>query len=309
MSPNIVEKTCLLHPGKGFEYCSGEILSFYQHDDCISGTFLTPFGKLAFKSNNTSLRDRLLIGFTLEFYNGFCYTNKSGSLTITEGKYGHSKLSLNLSEFKNSLNSSEFLYVCKIYGFYTISDVLFLKSRVLFPYVKNTLLIRFDESLFPFSSGDDFIGLLIKVRGTFNKSFFLPSKVTVLSKDHFFYFFDQLCNGQFEFLSYFLFLIEEFELILNKSIKKFHSLLFQTFSNVTKNHLFMLEQILYDKFYCSTSSFPLLLFEPPEFVDMYYCNMFDKCKLLLSNLNNPSIQLFLQLLKGGYPSYASYYLS
>ena len=309
MSPSIVNNTCLLQPGKGFEYCSGEILSFRQFTDYISGEFLTPFGKLSFKSYNNSLRDRLLIGFTLEFHNGFCYSNKSGSLVVTEGKYGYSKVSLNLSEFTKSLHSSEAIFICKLCGFYTRSDCLFVQTRIIFPYVRNTLLIRYDSKLFPFSSLDDLIGSIIKVRGVFNKSFFLPSKVNLLPENHFFYALDRLSEGDFEFLSYFLFIFEHFEDILRKYLKLFHSLLFQTFSNVTKNHLFRLEQILYDKFYSSSQFFPRLLLEPPESVETYYDTMLNKCRTLLSNFNeSPSVHLFLNLLKWVYPNYISYYL-
>lgn len=305
MSTPPISVSSHLKPGNSFEYCSGIVLSFYHSNDYVYGTFLTSEGKIFFKSYNPFVRERILCGFRLEFVNGYCYLNKSRHLTVTEGKFGESSLSIDPS-FYSSCQTNIF---CKVTGFYDCSGNLCLSAYSLVPYKKYTFIIRYIPDLFPSNSVSDLVGNILKINGFYNGEVFIPSFVNVLPFSHFLYIFDKLLNGDFELLFHFSFQIEEYFSIIAKYYKKFKDLLFQKFSNISKNNLSTLEQILSEKFFNSDLYSLSKLLEPPSNVDDYYSIMFSKIQqLLVSYSTITNVTDFLTFLKWWYPAYQSIYL-
>ncbi|MHA1201708.1 MAG: hypothetical protein ACTSQ4_04215 [Candidatus Heimdallarchaeaceae archaeon] len=251
-----------LVPGKTIEYIEGEILSIKLSQWGVVGQLRTDFGIYDYKLKEPEMAKRILVGMNLEISNGFCVKSKSNKIVITDGKFGKTNVGIRIDDHYHTEKNIDMLLTGNVKKFDKIGESLEIELALSYP---AQVIRRFSISLQKEEDDIDFtqklensVNKIIRVEMEKNQNNAVCS-IEILSKDHFWYKFEELKDGKLENVTYFSQLIMKQREVIDGYIRTFTDLLFNLGKDLSKTTLISLSNVINSKIYDTEVKFPYTL--------------------------------------------------
>ncbi len=295
------ESNSLLILGKPISFFTGEIISIGIYQWGIVGKIRVDEKEYKYKLKDPELKKQMEIGMDLIVRNGFCIKGEQEEAVVTEGKFGEVEFDINLNRYYSQKELVE--------GGRIITGMLReIQSDV------NEITITIDsigelsESIDIFGPNDALNpqelhpGSIIRVKNvnSVNKIQSIDS-IEVLHKEHFWYKFLMIRDGNLKEISTFLYLFQKKSNLINQHYETFKQLLFNFGSEILKSSLVFLKEVLHEKVFAN-KNYPAQVLISSEQIDQYFEGLFlfIKKKLEKSEMFN-ELDDFIIFLKYVYP--------
>ena len=251
-----------LVPGKTIEYIEGEILSINLSQWGVIGQLRTDFGTYDYKLKEPKMAKRILVGMKLEISNGFCVKSKKNEIIVTDGKFGKTNVGIRIEDYYHTVNNIDKLLTGKVNKFNQIGKSLEIELELSYPTQiirKFSILLQNEENGVNFTQKlEDSTNQIIRVEMEKSQSNAVCS-IEILSKDHFWYKFEELKEGKLENITYFSQLIMKQREVIEEYTRTFTELLFNLGKDLSKTTLISLSNLLNSKIYDAEVKFPYTL--------------------------------------------------
>ncbi|MHA1345362.1 MAG: hypothetical protein ACTSVO_00515 [Candidatus Heimdallarchaeaceae archaeon] len=263
-----------LVPGKTIEYIEGEILSVKLSQWGVIGQLRTDFGTYDYKLKEPEMAKRILTGMKLEISNGFCVKSKSNKIVVTDGKFGKSNVGIRIEDYYLTENNIDRLLTGNVKKLIQVERTLEVELELSYP----PQVIR--KFSIPLQKEIDNLNITQKLENSTNKIIRVEMEnsqgndvcsIEILSKDHFWYKFEELKVGKLENVTYFSQLIRRQRDVIEGYVGTFTELLFNLGKDLSKTTLTSLNNVLNSKFYDAEVKFPYTLLISEEDI-AYYLN-------------------------------------
>ncbi len=259
--PNISVSDKLV-PGKTIEYIEGEILSIKLSQWGVIGQLRTDFGIYDYKLKEPEMAKRILIGMKLEISNGFCVKSKNNKIIVTDGKFGKTSVGIRIEDYYHTEKNVDRLLTGKVNKCNQLGGNLEIELELSCPTQavrKFSILLQNEENDTIFTQRlEDSTNKIIRVEMEKSHSNAVCS-IEILSKDHFWYKFEELKDGKLENITYFSQLIMKQREVIEEYIRTFTELLFNLGKDLSKTTLISLSNLLNSKIYAAEVKFPYTL--------------------------------------------------
>ena len=251
-----------LVPGKTIEYIEGEILSIKLSQWGVVGQLRTDFGTYDYKLKEPEMAKRILVGMKLEIINGFCVKSKSNKIVITDGKFGKTNVGIRIEDHYHTDNNIEILLTGNVKKLNQIGGKLEVELELSYP----AQVIR--KFSIPLQKEENAINFAQRLENSTNKIIRVEREksqcnavcsIEILSKDHFWYKFEELNGGKLENVTYFSQLIMKQKEVIEGYVGTFTELLFNLGKDLSKTTLISLSNLLNSKIYDAKVKFPYTL--------------------------------------------------
>jgi len=249
-------------PGKTIEYIEGEILSIKLSQWGVIGQLRTDFGTYDYKLKEPEMAKRILVGMKLEISNGFCVKSKSNKIVITDGKFGKTNVGIRIEDHYHTEKNIDMLLTGNVKKLNQIGGNLEVELELSYP----PQLIR--KFSIPLQKEENDISFTQKIENLTNKIIRVEMEksqsnavcsIKILSKDHFWYKFEELKDGKLESVTYFSQLIMKQREVIEGYVVTFTELLFNLGKDLSKTTLISLSKLLNSKIYDAEVKFPYTL--------------------------------------------------
>ncbi len=295
------ESNSLLITGKPISFFAGEITSIGIYQWGIIGKIRVDAKEYKYKLKDPELKKQMEIGMDLIVRNGFCIKGEQGEAVITEGKFGEVEFDINLNRY---YYQEEFVEGGKI-----ITGILReIQSDVNEITILIDSMVELNESVSIFSPNDAlnlqelYPESIIRVKNvnSVNKIQSIDS-IEVLHKEHFWYKFLTIRDGNLKEISTFLYLFRKKSNLVNQHYETFKQLLFNFGSEILKSSLVFLKEVLHEKVFAN-KNYPAQVLISSEQIDQYFEGLFlfIKKKLEKNEMFN-ELDDFIIFLKYVYP--------
>jgi hypothetical protein len=295
------ESNSLLITGKPISFFAGEIISIGIYQWGIIGKIRVDVKEYKYKLKDPELKKQMEIGMDLIVRNGFCIKGEQGEAVITEGKFGEVEFDINLNRY---YSQEEFVEGGKI-----ITGILReIQSDVNEITILIDSMVELNESVSIFGPNDAlnlqelYPGSIIRVKSvnSVNKIQSIDS-IEVLHKEHFWYKFLTIRDGNLKEISTFLYLFRKKSNLVNQHYETFKQLLFNFGSEILKSSLVFLKEVLHEKVFAN-KNYPAQVLISSEQIDQYFEGLFlfIKKKLEKNEMFN-ELDDFIIFLKYVYP--------
>lgn len=263
-----------LVPGKTIEYIEGEILSVKLSQWGVIGQLRTDFGTYDYKLKEPEMAKRILTGMKLEISNGFCVKSKSNKIVVTDGKFGKTNVGIRIEDYYLTENNIDRLLTGNVKKLIQVERTLEVELELSYP----PQVIR--KFSIPLQKEIDNLNITQKLENSTNKIIRVEMEnsqsndvcsIEILSKDHFWYKFEELKVGKLESVTYFSQLIRRQRDVIEGYVGTFTELLFNLGKDLSKTTLTSLNNLLNSKFYDAEVKFPYTLLISEEDI-VYYLN-------------------------------------
>lgn len=295
------ESNSLLIPGKPISFFAGEIISIGIHQWGIVGKIRVDAKEYKYKLKDPELKKQMEIGMDLIVRNGFCIKGEQGEAVITEGKFGEVEFDINLNRY---YSQKEFVEGRKI----ITGTLREIQSDVNEITIIIDSMVELNESVSIFGPNDTLNlqklhpGSIIRVKNvnSDNKIQSIDS-IEVLHKEHFWYKFLIIRDGNLKEISTFLYLFRKKSNLVNQHYETFRQLLFNFGSEILKSSLVFLKEVLHEKVFAN-KNYPAQVLISSEQIDQYFEGLFlfIKKKLEKNEMFN-ELDDFIIFLKYVYP--------
>ncbi len=251
-----------LVPGKTIEYIEGEILSIKLSQWGVIGQLRTNFGTYDYKLKEPEMAKRILVGMKLEISNGFCVKSKSNKIVITDGKFGKTNVGIRIEDHYHTEKNIDMLLTGNVKKLNQIGGNLEVELELSYP----AQIIR--KFSIPLQKEENDIGFIQILENSTNKIIRVEMEksqsnavcsIEILSKDHFWYKFEELKDGKLENINYFSQLIMKQREVIEGYVGTFTELLFNLGKDLSKTTLISLSNLLNSKIYDAEVKFPYTL--------------------------------------------------
>ena len=276
MTNNSINDT--LVPGKTIEYIEGEILSIKLSQWGVVGQLRTDFGVYDYKLKEPEMAKRILVGMKLEISNGFCVKNKSNKIIITDGKFGKTNVGIRIEDHYYTVKNLDVLLTGNVKKLNRIGGKLEVELELSYP----AQVIR--KFSIPLQKEENGINFIQRLENSTNKIIRVEREksqgnavcsIEILSKDHFWYKFEELKVGKLENVTYFSQLIMKQKEIIEGYVGTFTELLFNLGKDLSKTTLISLSNLLNSKIYDAEVKFPYTLLISDNDIINYFNTMIE----------------------------------
>ncbi len=251
-----------LVPGRTIEYIEGEILSIKLSQWGVIGQLRTDFGIFDYKLKEPEMAKRILVGMKLEISNGFCVKSKNNKIVITDGKFGKTNVGIRIEDHYHTEKDIDILLTGNVKKFNQIGGNLEVELELSYPAQvirKFSIHLQKEENDFDFAQKlENSTNKIIRVEMEKSQRNAVCS-IEVLSKDHFWYKFEELKEGKLENITYFSQLIMKQREVVEGYIRTFTELLFNLGKDLSKTTLISLSNVINSKIYDAEVKFPYTL--------------------------------------------------
>jgi hypothetical protein len=251
-----------LVPGRTIEYIEGEILSIKLSQWGVIGQLRTDFGIFDYKLKEPEMAKRILVGMKLEINNGFCVKSKNNNIVITDGKFGKTNVGIRIEDHYHTEKDIDILLTGNVKKFNQIGGNLEVELELSYPAQvirKFSIPLQKEENDFDFAQKlENSTNKIIRVEMEKSQRNAVCS-IEVLSKDHFWYKFEELKEGKLENITYFSQLIMKQREVVEGYIRTFTELLFNLGKDLSKTTLISLSNVINSKIYDAEVKFPYTL--------------------------------------------------
>jgi len=295
------ESNSLLIPGKPISFFAGEIISIGVYQWGIVGKISADAKEYKYKLKDPELKKQMEIGMDLIIRNGFCIKGEHEEAIVTEGKFGEVEFDINLNRY---YSQKEF-----VEGGEIITGML---REIQIDVNEITIIIdsivELNESVNIFAPNDSLNlqelhpGSIIRIKNVNNvKKIQSIDSIEVLHKEHFWYKFVIIRDGNLKEISTLLYLFQKKSNLVNQHYETFRQLLFNFGSEILKSSLVFLKEVLHEKVFAN-KNYPAQVLISSEQIDQYFEGLFlfIKKKLDANEMFN-ELDGFIIFLKYVYP--------
>jgi hypothetical protein len=295
------ESNSLLITGKPIVFFAGEIISIGIYQWGIVGKIRVDAKEYKYKLKDPELKKQMEIGMDLIVRNGFCIKGEHGEAVITEGKFGEVEFDINLNRY---YSQEEFVEGGKI----ITGTLREIQSDVNEITILIDSMVELNESVSIFGPNDTLNlqkfqpGSIIRVKNVNSVSKIQSiDSIEVLHKEHFWYKFLIIRDGNLKEISTFLYLFRKKSNLVNQHYETFKQLLFNFGSEISKSSLVFLKEVLHEKVFAN-KNYPAQVLISSEQIDQYFEGLFLFIKKKLENNEMfNELDYFIIFLKYVYP--------
>ena len=267
-----------LVPGKTIEYIEGEILSIKLSQWGVVGELRTDFGTYDYKLKEPEMAKRILVGMKLEISNGFCVKSKSNKVIITDGKFGKTNVGIRTEDYYHTEKNIDMLLTGNVKKLKQIEGKLEVELELSYPaqvFRKFSIPLQKEGNTINFTQRlENSTNKIIRVEMEKSQNNVVCS-IEILSKDHFWYKFEELKGGKLENVTYFSQLIMKQREVIEVYVGTFTELLFNLGKDLSKTTLISLSNLLNSKIYDAEVKFPYTLLISENDIKNYLSTMIE----------------------------------